>query len=73
MEPHKGWLRIFDRDELTQLIERIEAEGGHFAETTDLVAGDLPSVFRLPTGGFHATCFFQLLSGHPFMNRAGDL
>jgi len=40
MEPHKGWLRIFDRDELTQLIERIEAEGGHFAETTYSVTGD---------------------------------
>jgi integrase len=41
MEPHKGWLRIFDRDELTQLIERIEAEGHQFAEATNPLTDDL--------------------------------
>ncbi|MDZ4250269.1 MAG: tyrosine-type recombinase/integrase [Candidatus Nanopelagicales bacterium] len=30
IEPKKGWLRIFDRDELTQLAARIEAAGGAF-------------------------------------------
>lgn len=30
MEPKKGWLRIFDRDELTQLMARIEAAGREF-------------------------------------------
>ncbi|MBC8737565.1 tyrosine-type recombinase/integrase [Paraburkholderia sp. UCT31] len=30
VEPKSGWLRIFDRDELTQLIARIEAAGGMF-------------------------------------------
>lgn len=31
VEPKKGWERIFDRDELTQLTARIEAAGGIFA------------------------------------------
>lgn len=43
MEPHKGWLRIFDRDELAQLIERIEAEGGRFDEAIKSVTGALDS------------------------------
>lgn len=30
VEPKKGWERIFDRDELTQLAARIEAAGGAF-------------------------------------------
>lgn len=30
-DPKKGWKRIFDRDELTQLAERINAAGGGFA------------------------------------------
>lgn len=32
MEPHKGWLRIFDRDELTQIIDRLESEGRQLAD-----------------------------------------
>ena len=32
IEPKKGWQRIFDRDELTQLASRIEAAGGKFVE-----------------------------------------
>ncbi len=31
IEPKKGWQRIFDRDELTQLTTRLEAAGGEFA------------------------------------------
>jgi integrase len=31
VEPKKGWQRIFDRDELTQLKARIEATGAKFA------------------------------------------
>lgn len=31
VEPKKGWRRIFDRDELTQLTARIQAAGGEFA------------------------------------------
>lgn len=32
VEPHKGWLRIFDRDELKQLRKRIEAVGGELSD-----------------------------------------
>lgn len=35
VEPKKGWLRIFDRDELSQLIERIKTAGGTFAVKED--------------------------------------
>jgi len=31
IEPKKGWKRIFDRDELSQLTVRIEAAGGKFS------------------------------------------
>lgn len=31
VEPKKGWQRIFDRDELKQLVTRIQAAGGTFA------------------------------------------
>ncbi len=41
MEPHKGWLRIFDRDELTQLIDVLKVKGRQLAEATDPVTGDL--------------------------------
>jgi len=41
MEPRKGWVRIFDRDELTQLIERIEAAGHKFVPADDPVAGNM--------------------------------
>ena len=40
MEPHKGWLRIFDRDELTQLVDILKTEGRQLAEATDPVTGD---------------------------------
>lgn len=33
IEPKKGWLRIFDRDELTQLTARIKAAGKAFTMT----------------------------------------
>ena len=32
VEPKKGWQRIFDRDELSQLLMRIEAAGGKYPE-----------------------------------------
>jgi integrase len=35
IEPKKGWKRIFDRDELTQIVLRIEAAGGKFSEQDD--------------------------------------
>lgn len=42
VEPKKGWQRIFDRDELTQLTARIEANGDSLAKTeTELLADAL--------------------------------
>jgi len=40
-----------------QYLERLRENGYHVFH--DLIGSgfDLPSVFRLPTGGFHATCF----------------
>ena len=35
IEPKKGWKRIFDRDELTQIVLRIEAAGGKFSKQDD--------------------------------------
>ena len=35
VEPTKGWKRIFDRDELSQLLMRIEATGYNIPETED--------------------------------------
>jgi len=40
VEPKKGWERIFDRDELKQLTERIKAAGGRFAVSSDEAPGD---------------------------------
>lgn len=40
MEPHKGWLRIFDRDELKQLTARLQAASGTFAATEGEALGD---------------------------------
>lgn len=40
VEPKKGWERIFDRDELKQLTDRIKAAGGRFAVSSDEAPGD---------------------------------
>lgn len=39
VEPKKGWRRIFDRDELTQLALRIQKAGGTLTQPVDLQAG----------------------------------
>ncbi len=41
MEPHKGWLRIFDRDELAQIIDRLKSEGRQLADANAPASGNL--------------------------------
>lgn len=40
VEPKRGWLRIFDRDELTQITARLEATGARFAIQEDEALSD---------------------------------